>query len=52
MNVYNSDYLKKPNDRGWKCDFDWIFGEESFVKILEGKYNTNSTETIKPNTYD
>ena len=52
MNVYNSDYLKKPNDRGWKCDFDWIFGEESFVKILEGKYNTNSTEAIKPNTYD
>ena len=52
MNVYNSDYLKKPNDRGWKCDFDWIFGEESFVKILEGKYNTNSIETIKPNTYD
>lgn len=42
--VKRSDFLKGKNDRGWKVDFDFIFGStDNYLKILEGKYETNRT---------
>lgn len=40
--VSNSDFLNGINERGWTADFEWILTEKNFVKILEGKYKTNS----------
>ena len=34
-----SDFLTGKNDRGWVADFDFIFREDKFLSILEGKYN-------------
>lgn len=41
-NVLSSNFLTGNNDRGWKCDFDFIFTASKYVRILEGNYrNTN-----------
>lgn len=40
--VLHSPFLLGDNDRGWKCDFDWIFNPNNFVKILEGNYDGES----------
>lgn len=37
--VSQSAFLTGGNERGWKADFDWIFKQENFTKILEGNYN-------------
>lgn len=37
--VLQSSFLLGCNNRNWKCDFDWIFKQEHFTKILEGNYN-------------
>jgi len=31
-------HLLGQNDRGWKCDVDWIITESNFLKIMEDKY--------------
>lgn len=43
--ITESDFLKGNNNRGWKVDFDFIFGSKNnYLKILENKYkNTNGT---------
>jgi len=37
--IYNSKFLCRENDRGWKADFDFLLQPKSFVKLLEGAYN-------------
>ncbi len=37
-NVKTSDYLLGKTDRGPKRDFDYVFEEKNFVKIIEGSY--------------
>lgn len=37
--VLQSSFLLGCNNRNWTCDFDWIFKQEHFTKILEGNYN-------------
>src|SRR3990167_7392881 len=37
--IGSSDFLRGKNDRGWKADFDFVFGStNNYLKILEGKY--------------
>ena len=38
-----SRFLSGQNGRGWSADFDWIFKPTNFVKVLEGKYDTEQT---------
>ena len=38
-NVIQSAFLLGRNDQNWRCDFDWIFKQANFTKILEGNYN-------------
>lgn len=44
--ILQSPFLLGANDRNWKCDFDWIFKQANFTKILEGNYNGKRTDTI------
>ena len=37
--VADSPFLLGANDRAWRADFDWIFKQQNFTKILEGNYN-------------
>jgi hypothetical protein len=37
-----SDFLNGKNEKIWKADFEWIIRPTNFVKIMEGKYKTNS----------
>lgn len=43
--ISQSPFLKGENNRGWRCDFDFILSESNFVKILEGKYDRQSTDS-------
>lgn len=43
--VLQSPFLLGGNDRNWKCDFDWIFKQANYTKILEGNYNGKRTDT-------
>lgn len=43
--VLQSPFLLGGNDRNWRCDFDWIFKQANFTKILEGNYNGKRTDT-------
>lgn len=36
--IRNSSFLQGENDRGWKCDFDFVIKSENYTKIIEGKY--------------
>lgn len=36
----SADFLTGKNDTGWKADIDFIFREDKFISILEGKYNS------------
>jgi hypothetical protein len=37
--IRKSAFLRGENPRGWRMDFDWLFGgEANILKILEGKY--------------
>lgn len=45
-NVHESPFLLGANDRNWTCDFDWIFKQANFTKILEGNYNGKRTDTV------
>lgn len=44
-----SDFLthRKPNDRNWKADFDWLINQQNMAKVLEDKY-INKEEPKKP----
>lgn len=44
--ILQSPFLLGANDRNWKCDFDWIFKQANYTKILEGNYNGKRTDTI------
>ncbi|HJG00070.1 MAG TPA: hypothetical protein K8V61_12375 [Bacteroides clarus] len=43
--ILQSPFLLGANERNWKCDFDWIFKQANFTKILEGNYNGKRTDT-------
>lgn len=47
--VSNNEFLNGNNDRGWKADFDWVMNPNNFIKILEGKYQSNGKKAIKTN---
>lgn len=39
--IKTSKFLLGDNDRGWRCDFDFVWGSpDNWVKILEGKYDS------------
>lgn len=40
--IPQSPFLKGENNRSWTADFDWCFRPNNFVKVLEGKYQTNN----------
>ena len=44
--VGKSDFLCGKNDRAWKANFDWIFNETNFLKIMEGKYENKNTTVV------
>lgn len=38
--IRGSPFLRGDNDRGWRADFDFVFGSpNNYLKILEGKYD-------------
>lgn len=39
-----SDFLCGINDRGWKCDFDWLMNQQNMAKVLEDRYVNKSNE--------
>lgn len=43
--VLQSSFLLGGNDHNWKCDFDWIFKQANYTKILEGTYNGKRTDS-------
>lgn len=53
--IKKSKFLTGKNG-GWSCDFDWIFKQSNFIKILEGNYddghrNIGSSEKQRANEY-
>ena len=44
--ILQSPFLLGANDRNWKCDFDWIFKQVNYTKILEGNYNGKRIDTV------
>jgi len=42
--IEQSPFLKGVNERGWRCDFDFVLSETNFTKILEGKYDPQPTD--------
>lgn len=36
--VKKCDFLIGNNGRDWRADFDWIFKQQNYIKICEGKY--------------
>ena len=55
-NVLKSPFLLGYNKLNWKCNFDWIFNQNNFLKILEGNYvqqgNSNTTGNRGHSTSD
>ena len=43
--VLQSSFLLGGNDHNWKCDFDWIFKQANYTRILEGIYNGKRADT-------
>lgn len=42
--IERSSFLRGANARGWRCDFDFVFGNATnYLKILEGKYDDRSS---------
>lgn len=35
------------NDRGWRADIDFLLGESTYIKLLEGKYDGKAPEPKK-----
>jgi len=42
--IEQSPFMHGGNDRGWRCDFDFVLSEANFTKILEGKYDEQQTD--------
>lgn len=36
--IRSCDFLMGSNGRDWRADFDWIFKQQNYTKICEGKY--------------
>ena len=36
--IRSCDFLMGGNGRDWRADFDWIFKQQNYTKICEGKY--------------
>lgn len=46
LKIQETPFLLGDNDRKWRVDFDWIIDNDThYLKILEGKYDTNSVKT-------
>lgn len=46
LHVHKSSFLRGSNARGWKLEFDWLFGSaQNYLKILEGKYDDRAGQT-------
>ena len=43
--VLQRTFLLGGNDRYWKREFDWIFKQANYTKILEGNYNGKRADT-------
>lgn len=43
----NSNFLNGGGSTGWTADFNWIFKEKNFVKILEGNYDNRKSKRNK-----
>ncbi len=44
--VVKSKFLNGGSNKGWRADFDWIFGPDNFRKIIEGKYDDREEVTM------
>ena len=40
--VPQNDFNLGDNDRQWKANFDWLFRNENYLKLLEAYENENS----------
>lgn len=52
---YWTDVIKKIaaspfccGSNGWKADFDWLLKEDTHLKVMEGKYDTDHQRSSKP----
>lgn len=51
--IKNSNFLIGNNERGWKVDFDFVFGNaNNYLKILEGKYDGTNKKDSPRGTID
>ena len=48
----NNPFLTGQNDRGWKADFDFIIKPDNVAKIIEGRYESQSTQTENDKFFD
>lgn len=45
--ICDSNFLLGENDRGWRCDFDFVWGSpDNWVKIIEGKYDRPKKKAV------
>lgn len=42
-----SDFCIGKNDQGWKATFDWLLQKETYLKVMEGKYDNRSKGKAK-----
>jgi len=45
--IRGSPFLTGENDRGWRCDFDWVLKPANMAKIREGKYGAQPSGGYK-----
>lgn len=43
--IRGSPFLRGQNDRGWRCDFDWVTNRTNFAKVMEGNYDDRGSKT-------
>ena len=48
LKISESNFCTGNNDRNWKADFDWLFGNDTnILKALEGKYDNKEVKDEK-----